>query len=151
MAFLNDVLESKNTLRYLPRFLTVGMLSTLVDLGLFTLLHVRFGVPTLAANTISYSAGIITSYVLHRTWTYSNRPRRALRAQFSQFAAVSLSALLINNALVLLLASPFTLLLTQPSYGALLAKVCATGVGLCWNFIVNNFWTFAEAGEEARQ
>jgi putative flippase GtrA len=136
--------QANTTFRPLGRFLTVGMLGTLLDIGLFTLLRVQFGVPTLTANTISYSAGIVNNYVLHRLWTFTDRPRKAVGAQFTQFAVVSLSALLLNNLLVALLAPGFAVLFTAPAYGDVLAKVCATGVGLCWNFLANNFWTFRD-------
>jgi putative flippase GtrA len=36
-------------------------------------------------------------------------------------------------------------------YAGLLAKLCATGVGLAWNFLVNHFWTFRVSGERGRQ
>ena len=147
MAHLNDVFETNGTLRCLPRFVMVGLLGTLLDIGLFTVLRVRIGMPTLAANTISYSAGIVNNYVLHRRWTYADRPRKALGAQFSQFAAVGLSALLLNNLLVLLLVSPLGALFAHAGYGDVSAKICATGVGLCWNFLANSFWTFAEASK----
>ncbi len=120
-------------LRSISRFLIVGMLGTLIDISLFAALHTWVGAPTLAANTLSYSAGIVNNFVWHRNWTFTDRPRKTTGAQFSQFAIVSLSALMLNNLIVLLLA---------PSFGALVAKICATGVGLGWNFLINNFWTF---------
>ena len=136
------VIGSNETLRCLPRFLTVGMASTLVDLTLFTALHIAVGLPALPANSISYSAGFVTAFALHRRWTYAGRPRKALAAQFRQFALVGITALLLNNLMVVLLAAPLGALLARPGYGSILAKVGATGIGLCWNFVVNNFWTF---------
>ena len=134
MAHLNDVFETNGTLRCLPRFVMVGLLGTLLDIGLFTLLRVRIGMPTLAANTIWYSAGIVNNYVLHRRWTYADRPRKALGAQFSQFAAVSLSALLLNNLLVLLLVPPLGALFAHAGYGDVSAKICRDGCGLVLEF-----------------
>ncbi len=148
MSGLNDVLESNDTLRYLPRFATVGLTGTLLDIGLFTALHVLLGMPTLAANTLSYSAGIVNNYIWNRRWTFTDRPHKAVGMQFPQFATVSLSALLLNNLLVLLIAPPFSVLFPHAGYGDLLAKVCATAVGLCWNFVGNAFWTFAAKGAQ---
>jgi len=127
------------------RFLVVGILGTLVDVTLFTALRVWLAVPTLGANSISYSAGIVNNFVLHRGWTFAHQSRKAVGVQFSQFALVSLSALILNNALVLLLAPWFGALLADAGYGALIAKVCATGVGLGWNFLANRIWTFRDA------
>ncbi|MEW5721241.1 MAG: GtrA family protein, partial [Chloroflexota bacterium] len=103
------------TVRHISRFLIVGMLGTLIDITLFAGLYTWLGAPTLAANTLSYSAGIVNNFVWHRYWTFSHRPRKATSAQFSQFALVSLTALMLNNLIVLLFA---------PSLGALAAKIC---------------------------
>ena len=130
------------SLRRIVRFMMVGLAATLIDISIFTALHVLLGVSALAANTISYSAGIVSSYILHRRWTYADRPCKTVRVQFLQFAAIGLTAMLMNNLLVMLFTPYFSALFVDQSYSALLAKLCATGVGLCWNFPAQNFWTF---------
>ncbi len=144
---MNAIYQSTNQsavdTRYIKRFFTVGMLGTLLDIGLFSLLHVALGVPALASNTFSYSAGIVNNYVLHRRWTFADRGSKAVHTQFTQFLIVSLSALLLNNLIVLFL-GPALDRFFQPGLGDLLAKFVATGIVMCWNFAANNFWTFAE-------
>jgi putative flippase GtrA len=135
----------------MARFLSVGAVGTLLDISLFTALHILLNVPTLLANTLSYSAGIINNYLLHRNWTYADRSRKKMGAQFSQFALVSLSALVLNNLLVLWLTPRFDLFFANVPYGAILAKVFATGVGVCWNFFANNSWTFDDSTKGAQQ
>ncbi len=139
MIQVNFRSPADESLRLLSRFLTVGVMSTLIDFSLFTLLHGFFAVPTLSANTLSYTAGIVNGFVLHRRWTYAQRVSRTIGARFTLFAVVSLSALLLNNLIVLLLAPPLGVLLADPSLGALVAKASATAVGLCWNFAFNHF------------
>jgi putative flippase GtrA len=151
MARLNGLLETNNTLNCVPRFLAVGMLGTLIDIGLLVALHTRLGVPTLLANTFSYSAGIVNNYVLHRHWTFVDRQRKMAGAQFSQFAMVSVSALIMNNVILLLMAPPLGALFANTGYGTLVAKMCATGIGVCLNFLINNFWTFRAAPQEAQK
>lgn len=132
-------------LHRLGRYLTVGMLSTLIDIGLFAGLTGGLGLPTLTANTLSYSAGVINGYILNRWWTYGDgtqtASRRVLSQQFAQFVLVSLMALMINNLVVLLLA-PAIETATGFAYSQLLAKAAATLVSLGWNFTLNHFWTF---------
>ena len=130
----------------MARFMTVGALGTLLDVGGFALLHTTLGLPALPANVLSYSLGTLNNYLLHRRWTYAGRPAKAARVQLPQFLAVSLSALALNTALVLLLTAAFAPSLPS-AYAGLLAKLCATAVGLGWNFTLNNFWTFRFAGE----
>lgn len=151
MARLNNLLGANLTLYCVPRFLAVGMLGTLIDVGLFAILHSVVGVPTLVANTISYSAGIVNNYILHRHWTFAHRERKAAGTQFSQFAVVSVSALVMNNVLLLLMAPPLSTLFADAGYGTFVAKLCATGIGVCWNFLINNFWTFRAAPQEVQK
>jgi putative flippase GtrA len=142
MAQLVNTLQNSDTLRSAARFMLVGALGTFVDVALFTVLHVLLGAPPLAANTLSYSAGIVNNYFFHRTWTFALRPQKAAGRQFTQFAGVSLSALVANNLIVLLLAPALGALFAEPALGAIFAKICATGVGMGWNFLANHLWTF---------
>ncbi len=135
----------------LKRFATVGALGTLLDVGIFSLFHVGLGVPVLLANTISYSTGIINNYVLHRRWTFSDRGPKPIGTQFSQFLAVSLSAMLLNNLLVLLLAPLFAQVLGHSGYTDMVAKLGATLVSMCWNLVANNLWTFAAEAKGASE
>ncbi len=151
MRFVNEWLKRSRDWQVLAKFLSVGMVGTVVDLALYTALHVIFGAPALAANTLSYSAGIVNNYLLHRHWTYADRASKAMAAQFSQFAVVSLSALVLNNLLVLVLAHPLGMLVAHPDAGDLLAKLCATGVGVCWNFVINNNCTFRATAKQVEE
>jgi putative flippase GtrA len=142
MAYLSETIRNKDTLRSAARFLAVGMLGTLIDFSLFAALNLLLGLPALLSNSLAYSAGIINNYLLHRSWTFAQRPRRAAGRQFAQFLGVSLAALALNNLLVLLLAEPFGQLLADASLGAAAAKIAAILLGLGWNFLANHRWTF---------
>lgn len=144
MTSLSKPIRTSRTLPALWRFLIVGMLGTCIDIALFALLHTWLGLVALVANVLAYSAGIVNNYYLHRHWTYAQVAQKATPVQAVQFAAVSLSALVVNTTLVLLLAQPFAMLLHAPDAGELLAKLCATGVGVGWNFLANHFWTFRD-------
>lgn len=137
----------------IARFALVGLLGTAIDLGLFALLHLLVGLPGLLANTLSYSAGIVNNFVLHRRWTFhqANTPDSTLArsptpavSQFARFAAVSLSALALNNAIVALLTPVFAQLLPEPDLAAVPAKLFAIAAGMAWNFFANHLWTFRD-------
>ena len=132
----------------LGRYLSVGLLSTVIDIGLFAWLTGQLGLPTLAANTLSFSAGLLNGYTLNRLWTYGDRPDKTIGVQFAQFLAVSLVALLLNTVIVLSLTPPLSRLISSV-YGALLAKAAATGLSLGWNFLLNHFWTFRSQAVKA--
>lgn len=149
MATIIQTIHAKDTLHHLTRFLTVGALGTLIDFSLFTLLKVFFSVPILPANITAYSAGIVNNFFLHRHWTFSGRPRKALTIQFIQFLLVSLSAMTLNSLIVLVLSQPLGSFLGYSTTGILAAKACATAAGLVWNFFTNYFWTFKDKSKKS--
>lgn len=151
MAYLLDGFQSNGMARSAVRFMVVGMLGTLIDFSLFAVLSIQLGIPTVLANTLSYSAGIVNNYIFHRFWTYAQRPHRAAGKQFLQFVGVSLGALVINNLILLLLASSFGKLFIDSALGVIFAKICAIGVGLSWNFLTNHFWIFRAAADPQEQ
>jgi putative flippase GtrA len=122
--------------------MTVGALGTLIDVLLFSVLRVRLGIPALMANTVSYSTGTVNNFLLHRNWTFANLPRKSFGTQFLQFAAVSLSALAVNNLLLVLLEPSFDTLFATSSLSEMAAKACAMGAGMCLSYLLQHLWTF---------
>jgi putative flippase GtrA len=144
MAVIDNALPVVGSFRHVRRFAVIGTLSTVIDIGLFTVLRVFLGMPALGANTISYCAGIVNAFVFHRRWTFADRPHKAAAAQFTQFALVSFGALLLNNAVVVSLSPALAGTFRQPAYADLAAKLAATAVVMGWNYFVNNVWTFRD-------
>jgi putative flippase GtrA len=148
-------------LRRFSRFLTVGAVGTLLDFTLLTLLKLA-GLPTLPANTLSFTAGLIHNFTWNRLWTFGNVRWGGLsgraelkkeaaqisptlpgwRKQFAQFTLISLIGLAFNNLIVLTLEAPFGTLLGQPAWGYLPAKLLATGLVVFWNYFANRKWIF---------
>jgi len=137
-------ISSKEIQRF-TRFLTVGAVGTFLDFSLLTLLKL-LGFPTLLANSLSFSVGVINNFTWNRLWTFADVKGADWRRQLVQFLLVSLAGLVLNNTIVLLLENPFGILLGQPDYGYLPAKVIATGVVVFWNYFANRYWTFKNEG-----
>lgn len=116
------------------RFATVGFITTAIDFVLFSLLAVGIGMPVIAANTISYSTGVLTSFILNRTWTFGLRvsDRGAARHAF-KFGASNLLGLLLSNLIVTLF------LLVMPK---LFAKGLSVPLVFIWNYASARFWVF---------
>lgn len=128
------------------KFLVVGTLGFVIDFGTLTLLKEVFAFPTLIANTISFSAAVLSNFTFNRFWTYPDSRSKRIVSQVGQFAIVSILGLAINNGILLLLEGPFDALLVRYSEtgvrGYIPAKVVATIVVLFWNFFVNRYWTY---------
>jgi putative flippase GtrA len=140
MAAQTFQLPSKEITRF-ARFLTVGALGTALDFSLLAALKFA-GLPTLLANSISFTAGVANNYTLNSRWTFSDRRSANWKAQFLQFLAVSLISLALNNAIVFLLEAPLGTLIGHADLGYAPAKIIATGVVVFWNYFANRNWTF---------
>jgi len=148
MASFATQISSKELQRF-TRFLTVGAVGTLLDFGLLTLLK-SLGLPTLVANSASFTAGVINNFTWNRLWTFVDAKQASWRRQLAQFILVSLVGLALNNAILLVLETPLGALLGQPDYGYLPAKVIATGVVVFWNYFANRYWTFNTSSTNPR-
>ena len=140
MAIRTIDFQNKELVRF-SRFALVGALGTALDFGLLTGLKFS-GLPTLAANTFSFSAGLANNYILNSHWTFADRNSRENTTRFFQFFLVSIVGLAINNAIVILLEVPFGNRIGDPAWGYVPAKAVATGVVVFWNYFVNRNWTF---------
>lgn len=127
-------------LRRFGRFLMVGLSGTLVDLVVLSLLKHFLGWPTIIANILSYSVGILNNYLLNRLWVYPETKNQQSAVQLLQFCLISLIGLALNNLLVWLLEPLFGQFVGDYSY--LPAKFVATAFVLIWNFGANRLWTF---------
>lgn len=139
-AFSNS--SSNKEIECFTRFLTVGAVGTVLDFCLLTLLKLA-GMPTLFANSISFTAGLVNNFTFNRLWTFNDSAQASnWKKQLAQFTAVSLAGLVLNNLIVLSLEHVLGNILGQPNWGYLPAKVIATGVVVFWNYFANRMWTF---------
>jgi putative flippase GtrA len=145
------------------KFLIVGTLGFVIDFGLLAVLVEVAEMPELimtitglphtigliAANTISFTAAVISNFSLNRYWTYPESRTKRKRVQLPQFTLVSIIGLVLNNAILALLHTPFDRLLVNfkgmpfTVNGYIPAKIVATVVVLFWNFFINRYWTYS--------
>ena len=139
--------KPKETERFL-KFALVGTIGFVVDFGTLTFLIEVFGLPTLLANTISFSCAVTSNFLWNRFWTYPDSRSKNLVAQLSQFALVNLFGLGINSLILWSLEPVFDFLLetTHVTFlvgrGYIPAKMVATITVLFWNFFINRYWTY---------
>ena len=107
-------------------------MNTLVDYMVFLVLS-YLNVDVYLSQVISYSCGMLNSYIVNRSWTFGSK-KSFFSAQMLRFVVVNISLLLISLG-VLWLGS-------QLGYGKLVSKLCATAVTLVVGFVVNRLWVF---------
>lgn len=140
MATLPAATTNRELTRFM-RFLAVGALGTALDFSILTLLKLA-GFPTLVANSLSFTAGLINNFTWNRLWTFGDVIQSNWRRQLLQYAAVSLIGLALNDLLVVSLEGMLGAWLGLPEWGYLPAKVIATGTVVFWNYFANRMWTF---------
>ena len=112
----------------------IGFVNTAVDLGVFSLGYYVLGLPIVAANLLSWSVAVTSSYVLNSTITFSIESRQALSFKtYATFLLAQLAGFAANTTTVVI-ASHF-----MP---VLFGKVLATGVSFLVNFSLSHFVVF---------
>jgi putative flippase GtrA len=140
------------------KFAIVGTIGFLVDLTVLNVMKRLFEAISLGsawnlsmeprqfqlavANTISFSAAVLSNFTWNRLWTFPESRERALSRQLLQFAIVNVLGWCINTVLLLVMDQYVFqhFVGTRMSYN--LAKAIATIVVLFWNFGLNRVWTY---------
>ena len=118
------------------RFAVVGEGNTLVDFSFFTLLAQGLGVNVYLSQVLGYSAGMLNSYILNRSWTF--------RAEGRFFSPALLRFLALNLTMLLFSTGILYLAYHLGGLPKLAAKAAATGVTMVVNFLLSRFWVFRE-------
>lgn len=121
------------------RFVVVGVINTVVDLGAFYLLSLIPGLPVVAAKAVSYMLGICNSFVWNKFWTFNARRSARGGREFGLFFVVNLPPLLVNVIVFSLLG----IWIGSGSQWVRLAKAFAAAVvAVTWNFLGSRYFAF---------
>lgn len=126
--------KNKQGIWHLVKFMAVGAINFFVDYGILTLLNTVLGWPLVVSNTISYTCGVINSFLLNRYWTFKIKHRFFSR-YFALFVMVNLVSLGINNLAVYIIGDLYGL-------HNFWAKLIATVFSFTVNFAGNKLLVF---------
>jgi putative flippase GtrA len=115
-------------------FFLIGIISTLIDIGLLVLFCSYVGIWYLTAAAVSYCCGTVSSYLLNKFLNFHD-PDRHYLSQFMTFAAISISCLFVNLFTIWLCVEIFLL-------NYLFGKGIATLCGFFWNYHGQKRYTF---------
>ncbi len=131
---MSDILSRAFILKFL-KFGIVGFSGLLVDFGTTYVCKELLKIQKYIANSIGFTVAASTNYILNRVWTFhSTSPNIGL--EYTQFLVISLFGLALNNFILWLIISRFKL-------NFYLSKLIAIGIVTLWNFLANNYYTFA--------
>ena len=136
----------------LPRFLTVGVLNTLVGYGVIfiALRWLNFG--PLAANALGYGLALMVSFALNRAWTFGSRA--SIAATLPKFLLVFVIAWLANLAAVWLATTWFASGVWPATFFPVkalrdwlgtdyLSQLCGIPAYVSTSYLLNHYYTFA--------
>lgn len=125
---------NKDNLVQFIKFGLVGAMNTLVDFCVYQLL-VYWGLHYAAAQCVSYSCGLLNSYLFNSRWTFGHG-RKYTKKEFIRFLAVNLVSLGIS---VLLLRLCYDVIGIESN---LIAKGIVTVLVMVVNFLGNKLFVF---------
>ena len=126
------------------RFGLVGILNTLIDISIYSLLS-WLSVGILFANFISTSCGMAASYGLNRSFTFRSSSKN-FKKEIMLFLAITVFGLWVIQPLIIYITTPpvRSLFGWLPSiFVILIPKVCAVTVALVWNYNFYNRIVFS--------
>lgn len=126
----------KQTIWHFVKFVIVGAINFFVDIGVLALLNQVLGMWLIPANIISYTCGVINSFLLNRYWTFKIR-HSFFSVHFAKFVFINLISLGINTLAVAVLKDLYHFDLT-------IAKLIATVFSFTVNFAGNKLLVFKD-------
>ena len=142
-----------STIKQVIKFVFVGGLNTLVDLGILNLLifstgkGIHGGIIFMIFKSISFTTAVLNSYLLNKKWVFKASLQEKRAFQFSGFFLVSIIGAFINILVA-------TFVVTHIAHSFISAGLCPTLAGLCgsasgmsWNFIGYKYLVFGTSGK----
>jgi Predicted membrane protein len=122
--------------KQLSRFSMIGVINTLIDFTLFTIVHSLFGVSYVLSQGLGYSLGVANSFLLNKKWTFKDRKvNKKSFHEFLQFVVVNLISLIITMIAM-------NLLVKNLNLNVYIAKVMVTVIAQVTNFLGYKLWVF---------
>jgi dolichol-phosphate mannosyltransferase len=117
------------------KFSFVGLIGTLINIGVLYLLTEYFEVYYLFSAVISFILAMTNNFIWNKIWTFGERINSNLGMKYIKFALVSITALLFNL---------FFLYIFTEIFGIyyIISQILAIGISLIINFLGNKSWTF---------
>jgi putative flippase GtrA len=126
------------------KFGVVGAICTVVDVGLFNVLHFGAGVDPLLAKTMSVAVATTVSYLGNRHWSFRHRARTGFGREYALFFV--LNAIGLGFALGCLAVTKYGFGLSGPLALNLAGNVVGMGGATLFRFWAYRRWVFLATG-----
>ena len=82
------------------RFLVVGAISTIIEIGVFNLLVFAFDWDPVVSKIVASLIALVNAYIGNREWTFKNRDRRGRASELTLFLAANVACTLLGAGIV---------------------------------------------------
>ncbi len=129
---------SKRVSPHFSKFVSVGVVNTVIDAFVFLMLVHLVDVPVLAASSISFLLGSLNSFCMNKYWTFGEHTFGAQTTrQYVKFLMVSAAVLSLHQICLVSL----HLGLGAPE---IVAKTSGILLGTTLSFALSKWWVFVE-------
>lgn len=156
--YWSNLLANPKRIERFVKFAIVGAVGAVVDFVVLNIMKLVFEsiglgvgwplsmephqIQLVVANSISFSAAVLSNFTWNRLWTFPESRERPLLSQLLQFAIVNVLGLVINTVILVVMDRYVFQLFFSERLSYNLAKALAIGVVLFWNFGMNLIWTY---------
>lgn len=124
-------------------FAVVGVVNTLIDLGIFLVAYNAFGIPLIPANVLAWLIAVSGSYVMNSFITFAAESGRQLRwRDYGAFVASGVAGVIANTT---------TLVVASYWMPVLAAKLLAILASFAVNFSLSHFVVFRTRERQAER
>ena len=125
------------------RYCLIGVLVTLIDLGVVFAMKEIFHTELMWAVIWAFLIANSISFLLNKFWTFKNYTITIVR-QYTKFFVVSIFGLALTLFLMWLFAEQLQLFRNLTPRYYLICKGLTSAIVVVWNFLSNNIWTFSQ-------
>lgn len=128
------------------RFLIVGGLSTLIEVGVFNLLVFVLGWDVVSAKIAASLVALINAYFGNREWTFRHRDRRGRTSEIALFLGVNAVCTLLGAGIVWLGVEGLRMLLGEApgALGINLVNFASIGIIVLVRFVLYHWLVFPQ-------
>ena len=116
------------------KFGIVGIISTIINYGVFALLYKTLGIYYILSSVTGYVSGLSLGYLLNKHWTYIEQIEKT-KSYIIEYIIVYMISLFISQ---IFLYSVVEIITINPLY----ANILAIGLSTIMNFLGTNFFVF---------
>ena len=117
------------------RYILVGLIVFIIDIGSLFILTEIFGVYYLISAALAFTLGLIANYFLSIKWVFNIRILTKKHFEFGVFAVIGIIGLFFNEVLIWFLTE-------HQEINYLISKIFTSILILFWNFYARKFILF---------